>query len=884
MPKFLWILVLLLLSTGTTLAQSSNPKPTACATVVTITVNKTKLSKTFCAVPTAAAAGYPDTTITIFGSGFLPSSIVQWNGQSRATTLAVDSATNLPVLKVLIFAADFSNIGTNNITIFNPDPGGGTSKKIPFNVYKACGVELGSLDGVEAKSNGANTTTGQGCDSSNSGQWECVDFIKRYYRDALGIVRATSWFGDAQYYFSSAQSDQYEKDSKGKPRLVATNKNLSPFPNGGAMAPAERDIIVFNTPYASNGHVAIIKTIDDGCKTPSQASVTSCNVTVIEQNWSKDAYGSPLTLTRNQQAGQTTYDLVRGSSAYKVVGWLRASDANLRPTGSFDGIDTAGTISGWAEDPDNLSVPIQVHIYIDKNLGTSGASPVAVLASDFRQNVGNHAFNYVLPNSYKDGRNHTVWVWAIDLTDTTGVRNIQLVGSPSTFNISPTIQPPTAGFLIISGNQSASDGQAPLNITVVPGGSAPVSISAGASHANVSGGSIVGWNWSVNGSQVSAAPSFGRDFSKGTYQIGLVVTDNAGAISAPATGTIVVTEVQANFTPTGSMNEGRSLFVATLLNNGTVLVTGGSPGGDVNISSTAELYNPVTGTWRYTAFPMTTGRSDHTSVKLLDGRVLVIGGLNGSILSSAEIFDPLTERFTATPPMNSGHTVNGAVLLQDGRVLVIGGYLSDVCEIYDPTANSWTLAAPLPYTAGHVAAVLLPDGSVLVTGGVIDFLATSLVSSYNPSTNTWRAMTPMLVPRLDHTATLLPNSKVLIVAGTDASYTVASTELYDPTVLPSGSSTFDTTLNQNRRAHTTTLLPNGDVLVTGGYEARPGGVIDAYLSSAELRDHVSGQWNLVAPMSIPRQAHIAVLLPSGAVLVAGGATPLPSNTAELWNP
>ena len=84
-------------------------------------------------------------------------------------------------------------------------------------------------------------------------------------------------------------------------------------------------------------------------------------------------------------------------------------------------------------------------------------------------------------------------------------------------------RPPTAGFLMSSGNQSATDGQT-LSLTVAPGGSAPVSVSAGASHANFPGGSIAGWIWSVNGSQISTSPSFGQAFSKGTYQISLVVT------------------------------------------------------------------------------------------------------------------------------------------------------------------------------------------------------------------------------------------------------------------------------------------------------------------------------------------------------------------------
>ncbi|MBI3231976.1 MAG: fibronectin type III domain-containing protein, partial [Candidatus Doudnabacteria bacterium] len=117
---------------------------------------------------------------------------------------------------------------------------------------------------------------------------------------------------------------------------------------------------------------------------------------------------------------------------------------NQKPIGNLDGVDVStGKVFGWAEDPDNLSVPVIVHIYIDKNAGTTGASPIAYTASDFRSDVGNHAFNFPLPSQYKDGLPHNVWVWAIDLTDTSGASNVQLTGSPKSFTLAPIlISPP----------------------------------------------------------------------------------------------------------------------------------------------------------------------------------------------------------------------------------------------------------------------------------------------------------------------------------------------------------------------------------------------------------------------------------------------------------
>ena len=126
---------------------------------------------------------------------------------------------------------------------------------------------------------------------------------------------------------------------------------------------------------------------------------------------------------------------------------------------------------------------------------------------------------------------------------------------------------------------------------------------------------------------------------------------------------------------------------------------------------------------------------------------------------------------------------------------------------------------------------------------------------------------------------------MLIAGGTDAFYSTSWTELYDSSVVkmfPYGQSYFCTDMNDARRDHTATLLPNGDVLVTGGYQGADGGPVDTYLASAELRDHGTEVWAYVGPMSTPRQGHTATLLSSGAVLVAGGGTTARTNTAEVF--
>jgi WD40 repeat protein len=290
----------------------------------------------------------------------------------------------------------------------------------------------------------------------------------------------------------------------------------------------------------------------------------------------------------------------------------------------------------------------------------------------------------------------------------------------------------------------------------------------------------------------------------------------------------------STFTATGSMSVARTSATATLLPDGEVLVAGGADNRGRQLDS-AELYDPATGTWSATG-SMRTPRSGHTATLLPDGKVLVAGGgcnhhgdcNAGSFLdnlTSAELYNPKTGTWSATGSMRFGRQYFTATLLGDGDVLASGGFSScddDFCsdnrqaELYDPKTGTWSATGSMHVAREQFTATLLTDGDVLVAGGLNEGgfggngKTYSEAELYDPKTGSWTVTGSMSEPRYGQAAALLPTTGWVLATGGSGD---ATSEVYEPGL---GQWVRTGSMTTPRTDLTATVLSDGNVLASGG--------------------------------------------------------------------
>ena len=241
--------------------------------------------------------------------------------------------------------------------------------------------------------------------------------------------------------------------------------------------------------------------------------------------------------------------------------------------------------------------------------------------------------------------------------------------------------------------------------------------------------------------------------------------------------------------PTSALADARQRHTATVLGDGSVLFVGGWAHG-VGALTSMERYFPLTGDV-VSAADVSGARYWHTATALPDSRVLVVGGVtDAAVLASAELVTPAPD--AAAPSISGpvgdlaqareGHTA--IAVLGDGHVLIVGGTAVPgpvtTAELFDPVTQVF---ADVPSISGDrygASAVRLgdaPDAGVLISGGG----NSDIQLLYDPVSGLATTVTALPAGRSFQSGTLLQDGRVLIVGGTDADGAALATSLlWDP--------------------------------------------------------------------------------------------------------
>lgn len=221
---------------------------------------------------------------------------------------------------------------------------------------------------------------------------------------------------------------------------------------------------------------------------------------------------------------------------------------------------------------------------------------------------------------------------------------------------------------------------------------------------------------------------------------------------------------------------------ATLMMDGRVLVVGGCTGSGV-CTERVEIFDPQTNAWRRAAV-LESNRASQAAQLLADGWVLIAGGATAGgppLGGDALLYDPRTNAWAATGPMGLPRHLAQAVRLADGRVLIAGGIalgdptnqaILSSAEIYDPVNNTWTAAADLAQARYAHVLTVLPDGAALAIGGArqwnnvwTEASFVHAIEAYDPATDTWRIVGDLPQPGACAAAAALLDGRVWVTGG-----------------------------------------------------------------------------------------------------------------------
>jgi galactose oxidase len=322
-----------------------------------------------------------------------------------------------------------------------------------------------------------------------------------------------------------------------------------------------------------------------------------------------------------------------------------------------------------------------------------------------------------------------------------------------------------------------------------------------------------------------------------SYRADVFVGQDDPATSTTAYCTLDLATMQVG--PFSVSPEGHDMFCpgTSLLSNGTLLVNGGST------SAPTTLYDPVSRTWRKSG-DMRIPRGYSGDVTLSDGRVFTIGGSwsGGTAHKDAEVWSPVTGNWTLLPnvlssailtddPKGENTQDNHAWLFARANGVVFHAGPSKQMNFFGTSGNGTSTPAGLRGTDQHSQygnAVMFSATQILTVGGATQ-------QGGVPGSNRAHVIT-------------LSSSGSRVVSVQEAS-----------------------PMAFGRAFHSSVVLPDGTVLVTGGQSFPEIWTDYNAVFVPELFDPATMTFRQLAPAAIARTYHsVAILLPDATVLTGGG--------------
>jgi acyl-CoA thioesterase FadM len=468
-------------------------------TVITVPAPVPVVSSTS---PVAAMAGSAGFTLTVNGSSFTSASVVNWNGSPRATTFV--SATQL---QAAIAAADIASLGSAQVSVVTPAPGGGTSGSLTFAILPPPTLTVNTTTAAP----GANVTVTLSGGVGGASDWMALaataapntSYIAYMYV-GNGVTTRTWTVAMPQttgtYEFRLFLNNTYTRAATSPTVTVVVAP--PPVPVASSLSPS-------STAAGAGGFSLTV----------NGSGFTAASVV----NWNGSPRATTFMSATQLQAAIAAADVA-------AVGTAQVSVVTPPPGGGTSGSLTFTIVPGPTLSVSTTTAAQGASVTVTLSGGVGGASDWMALAATAAPNTSYIAYMYV-------GSGVTTRTWTVSMPQTTGTYEFRLFlnNSYTRAATSPTVNvifvPPPVPVASSLSPSTAVAGAAGFSLTV--NGSAFTTAS------------VVNWNGSprattfVSGTQLRATIGATDVAAVGTAQVSVVTPAPGGGTSGSLTFTVV---------------------------------------------------------------------------------------------------------------------------------------------------------------------------------------------------------------------------------------------------------------------------------------------------------------------------------------------------------